>query len=205
MKDKKVLVSGCFDLFHSGHVSFLKQASTYGNLYVSIGSDVNIEKLKGKRCIFNQNERLYIVRSIKYVKDAFIATGEGFLDFKDDLSYIDPDILIVNEDGDRVEKRELCKSLGIQYVVLERYPECGLGPRSSTEIKSKMNHPYRLSLAGGWIDQPWISCVCSGSMVVVSLQPGDYMTRGGLAHKYTKYHDGIVATRLTDWRSRKNC
>jgi cytidyltransferase-like protein len=35
---KKVLVSGCFDLLHSGHIAFLKSAAAYGDLYVCIGS-----------------------------------------------------------------------------------------------------------------------------------------------------------------------
>ena len=36
---KKVFVSGCYDLLHSGHVEFFQQASRYGDLYVGIGSD----------------------------------------------------------------------------------------------------------------------------------------------------------------------
>lgn len=38
---KKVFVSGCYDLLHSGHVEFFQQASRYGDLYVGIGSDAN--------------------------------------------------------------------------------------------------------------------------------------------------------------------
>lgn len=34
---KKVFVSGCYDLLHSGHVEFFQQASQYGDLYVGIG------------------------------------------------------------------------------------------------------------------------------------------------------------------------
>lgn len=36
---KKVFVSGCYDLLHSGHVEFFRQASEFGDLYVGIGSD----------------------------------------------------------------------------------------------------------------------------------------------------------------------
>ncbi|MDY6385661.1 MAG: adenylyltransferase/cytidyltransferase family protein [Candidatus Cryptobacteroides sp.] len=36
---KKVFVSGCYDLLHSGHVEFFKEASQYGDLYVGLGSD----------------------------------------------------------------------------------------------------------------------------------------------------------------------
>ena len=40
---KKVFVSGCYDLLHSGHVEFFRQAAQYGDLYVGIGSDADIE------------------------------------------------------------------------------------------------------------------------------------------------------------------
>ena len=39
---KKVFVSGCYDLLHSGHVEFFRQASQFGELYVGIGSDQTI-------------------------------------------------------------------------------------------------------------------------------------------------------------------
>lgn len=43
---KKVFVSGCYDLLHSGHVEFFRQASQYGELYVGIGSDSTILEYK---------------------------------------------------------------------------------------------------------------------------------------------------------------
>ena len=43
---KRVFVSGCYDMLHSGHVAFFKEASAYGDLYVGIGSDRTIEELK---------------------------------------------------------------------------------------------------------------------------------------------------------------
>ena len=49
MSNKKVFVSGCYDLLHSGHVEFFRQASQYGDLYVGIGSDKTIEALKGHK------------------------------------------------------------------------------------------------------------------------------------------------------------
>ena len=36
------MVSGCFDVLHSGHIAFLEEAASYGELYVSIGSDETI-------------------------------------------------------------------------------------------------------------------------------------------------------------------
>lgn len=50
--EKKVLVSGCFDLLHAGHIQFLNEASAYGRLFVSVGTDENLEHLKKSRRIF---------------------------------------------------------------------------------------------------------------------------------------------------------
>jgi cytidyltransferase-like protein len=182
MQNKKVLVSGCYDLLHGGHVSFFKTASLYGDLYVSLGRDENLFMLKGKKPVFSETERLYIVKSIRYVHDAFLASGTGILDFKPDLRNLKPDIFIVNSDGHTPEKECLCKELGIEYVVLERIPEPGLPARSSSGIKREMRFPYRLCLAGGWIDQPWVSEIHPGSVVVAQIRPTmDFDYRSGLA------------------------
>ena len=94
--NKKVFVSGCYDLLHGGHVAFFKTAAQYGDLYVAIGSDDNIKLLKGKPTYFSQEERVYMVNSVRYVKEAFVASGAGILDFEPDLGRIKPDIFVVN-------------------------------------------------------------------------------------------------------------
>lgn len=182
MNSKKVLVSGCFDLLHGGHIAFFKTAASYGKLYVSIGRDDNLLLLKGKKPYFSQEERLYIVKSIKYIEEAFLASGSGLLDFEPDINRINPDFFIVNRDGHSTEKEALCKKLGIDYVVLERVPEPGLPSRSSSGTKGDMRFPYRLCLAGGWIDQPWVSEIHPGSVVVAQIWPTtDFNDRSGLA------------------------
>ena len=50
--NKKVFVSGCYDLLHSGHVEFFRQAAAYGDLYVGIGSDDTILKYKKWKIYF---------------------------------------------------------------------------------------------------------------------------------------------------------
>src|SRR5674476_589728 len=171
MSRKKVLVSGCYDLLHGGHIAFFKTASSYGNLYVSIGRDENLLLLKGKKPVFSEEERLYIVKSIRYVYDAFLASGSGILDFEPELRRIKPDIFIVNYEGHMTDKENLCKKLGIEYIILERIPEPGLPARSSSGTKRDMRFPYRLCLAGGWIDQPWVSKINPGSVVVTQIWP----------------------------------
>jgi len=182
MKNKKVLVSGCYDLLHGGHIAFFKTAASYGKLYVSVGRDDNLLMLKGKRPFFSQEERLFIVKSIKYVGEAFLATGSGMLDFEPDIARIKPDIFVVNKDGHTPDKEKLCKNAGVEYVVLERIPEKGLPSRSSSLTKKEMRFPYRLCLAGGWIDQPWVSKIYPGSVVVTQIWPTmNFNGRSGLA------------------------
>ena len=60
---KKVFVSGCYDLLHSGHVEFFQQASQYGDLYVGIGSDATYLEYKHRKPMFPQEERLFMVKN----------------------------------------------------------------------------------------------------------------------------------------------
>lgn len=181
---KKVFVSGCFDMLHSGHVAFFKEASTYGDLYVGIGSDTTIAELKGRQTINSEQERIYMINAIKYVKKAFVNSGSGILDFKEDLKQLKPDTFVVNEDGYSPMKEELCNQLGIELIKLKRIPETGLPERSTTAIRTGGNCtlPYRIDLAGTWIDQPYVSKYGSGWAITLSLEPiFEYNERCGMS------------------------
>ncbi len=169
---KKVFVSGCYDLLHSGHVEFFRQAAQYGELYVGIGSDQTILHYKNHKTVYSEQERLFMVKSIKYVKDAYINAGRGILDFIPTLDIVKPDILVVNSDGGSDSKRKVCEERGIEYIVLERDPHEGLEARSSTELKkSPCLIPTRLDIAGTWIDQPYVSYHAPGWALTISLEP----------------------------------
>ena len=132
----KVAVTGCFDWFHSGHVRFFEEASTFGDLHVFLGNDACIRELKGEgHPLLPQDERRYVVGSIKFVTQAVISSGMGWLDFDQEFRALKPDILIVNEDGDKGGKRDYCRELGIEYLVLKRTPAPGLPKRSSTDLR----------------------------------------------------------------------
>ena len=169
---KRVFVSGCYDLLHSGHVEFFRQAAEYGDLYVGIGSDETILHYKNHKTLYPEQERLFMVKAIRYVKDAYINQGSGILDFVPTLDIVKPDILLVNSDGDSDAKRQLCRERGMEYVVLERTPHEGLEGRSSTDLKAQSCQlPTRLDLAGTWIDQPYVSCYAPGWAITISLMP----------------------------------
>ena len=169
---KKVFVSGCYDLLHSGHVEFFRQAAEYGDLYVGIGSDATIQEYKHHKTVYSEQERLFMVKSIRYVKDAFINAGSGIMDFVPTVDFLKPDILVVNSDGGSAEKEAFCRERGIEYVVLERVPSAGLTARSSTDLKKTESQiPTRLDIAGTWIDQPYVSQYVPGWAITISLEP----------------------------------
>jgi cytidyltransferase-like protein len=133
---KKVVVTGCYDWFHSGHVRFCEEASGYGDLYVVVGSDANVRLLKGEgHPLFSQRERRYVAASLRFVKQAVVSTGSGWLDGDPEIRRIKPDIFLVNEDGNKGGKREYCEKLGIEYRVLKRTPAPGLPARNSTDLR----------------------------------------------------------------------
>ncbi len=133
---KKVVATGCYDWFHSGHVRFTEEASVYGDLYICLGSDKNVRLLKGEgHPLLTEDERRYVVGSIKFVKQALITTGNGWVDADPEIRRLKPDIYVVNEDGDKGGKREYCQQLGIEYLVLKRTPAPGLAKRSSTDLR----------------------------------------------------------------------
>jgi cytidyltransferase-like protein len=179
---KKVFVSGCFDLLHSGHIAFFEQAADYGDLYVAIGSDKTIFELKGREPVNSEDERLYMVKSLSMVKDAIVSRGSGMLDFIHEMMEIKPDILIVNTDGNTPDKRALCEELHIEYKVLHREPHRGLPPRSTTNLRTIQMMPYRIDVAGGWLDQPFVSKKYPGPVITISLEPTiEFNERSGMA------------------------
>ncbi len=179
---KKVFVSGCYDLLHSGHIAFFREAASYGELYVALGSDRTVYDLKGKAPVNSEDERLYMVRSVRCVKDAFVSKGSGMLDFLEEFKALKPDILIVNEDGNTPDKVKLCEEHSVQYMVLRREPHAGLSARSTTVLRTVNRIPFRIDLAGGWLDQPYVSKHHPGSVITVSIEPTiQFNERSGMA------------------------
>lgn len=181
---KKVFVSGCFDLLHSGHIAFFKEASQYGKLYVGLGSDSTIQELKGRDTINSEQERLYMVNAIRFVEKAFVNSGSGIMDFEEELKELKPDLFVVNEDGYTPTKKKFCEDLGIELKVLERNPSPGLPERSTTSLRNNNSSqlPYRIDLAGTWIDQPYVSKFSPGWAITLSLEPViEYNERCGMS------------------------
>ena len=178
----KVFVSGCYDMLHSGHVAFFEEAASYGDLYVGIGSDKTIMELKNRRTINPENERLYMVKAIRYVKDAWINSGSGIMDFAEDLEKFHPDIFFVNTDGFTQAKQDFCDAHGIRLIVSKRVPHGALPVRSTTALRQECTIPYRIELGGGWMDQPFVNKLAPGPVIVLAIQPDiEFNHRSGMA------------------------
>lgn len=179
---KKVMVSGVFDLLHSGHVAFLEEAASLGVLHVAIGSDRTVLELKGRPPVTSEYERLYLIRALKCVTEAVISSGSGLLDFLPEFERFRPDIFFVNSDGDTRAKRQAIESRGVEYRVASRVPRDGLAPRSTTALRQLHTVPYRVDLGGGWLDQPFVSKHHPGAVINCSLEPREeYELRSGMA------------------------
>ena len=179
---KKVFVTGCFDLLHSGHIAFLEQAASFGDLYVCIGSDKTVHELKGRYPIITQDERRYMIQALRCVKECRINKGSGIIDFESEIASIQPHIFVVNQDGNTPAKSALCKTNGIEYKVLERIPSAGLPVRSTTSLRTNSIIPFRIDLAGGWLDQPYVNEVYPGSVLTISIEPTvEFNNRSGMS------------------------
>lgn len=133
---KKVVVTGCYDYFHSGHVRFFEECSEIGDLYVCVGNDANVKALKGpKNPLFPEWERVYTVGCCRFVRQSLITSGSGWMDAAPEFARIRPDVYAVNEDGDKADKAAWCKENGVEYRVLKRLPKPGLPRRTSTDMR----------------------------------------------------------------------
>ncbi len=133
---KKVIVTGCYDWLHTGHIRFFEEVAELGDLYVAVGNDANVRHLKGEgHPMYSEDLRRYMVQSVRYVNQAVLTKGMGWMDAAPNIEEIHPDIYAVNEDGDKPEKRAFCAEHGLEYVVLQRLPKEGLTRRSSTDLR----------------------------------------------------------------------
>ena len=179
---KKVFVTGCFDMLHSGHIAFFEEAAKFGDVYVGLGSDETVFNLKGRYPINNQDERKYIIDALTCVKHCCINSGSGIMDFIKEIETVKPHYFVVNEDGNTPAKEELSKKQGIEYIVLKRIPHERLPVRSSTTLRNECIMPFRIDLAGGWLDQPFVGKLAPGPVLTISIEPTiEFNERSGMA------------------------
>jgi len=193
----KVLVAGFFDLFHSGHLAFLEESASFGDLYVSVGSDANIEYMKNKKSIYTEEERLYIIKGLSCVKDAEVSCGHvGAESFVPYMKKIGAEVFVTNDDGTDLEsKKKICQENGIKYIELKRRPLSNLPARSSTAISNIDMIPHRLDLVG-FYDQTLLNSVCPGSVILANIETLDLEDRSGMSSSTRNVARRIFGNRL---------
>ncbi|MBI4990530.1 adenylyltransferase/cytidyltransferase family protein [Candidatus Gottesmanbacteria bacterium] len=104
-----VLVGGCFDILHIGHIKFLEEAKKTGDiLLVLLESDPKVKKLKGKnRPYFTQKERAQVIASLLYT-DYVILLPEinQDRDYERLVMQLKPDIIAVTENDPLLKKKK---------------------------------------------------------------------------------------------------
>lgn len=106
---KKILVGGCFDILHYGHIHFLKKAKALGDyLVVALESDKNITRLKGSgRPIHDQKKRKEILESLKFVDEVIILKEKMTdPDYRALVIKIKPRIIAVTKGDPILEKKK---------------------------------------------------------------------------------------------------
>lgn len=117
--------NGCFDLFHYGHLHFLKECATWGDiLFVGVNSDASVRQLKGTgRPIFNENHRAQLVASIIFVDYVIIFSEPSPLKV---IQKIRPDVYIkgadYNLDTINQEERRAVEAYGGQIAFIPYFP-----------------------------------------------------------------------------------
>jgi FAD synthetase len=123
-RDKIVLVGGCFDVIHYGHVSFLKQARSHGSeLVVALESDGNVTRRKGpKRPIHTQKQRQEMLLSLTVVDRIIpLPTMENEQDYAEMVRKIQPSVIAVTQgDPYHDSKKKMAEHIGATIVTIPK-------------------------------------------------------------------------------------
>ncbi len=94
-----VFTNGCFDLIHRGHIEYLAQAASLGDIFViGLNSDASVKRLKGnKRPIISQSERALALAALQFVSKVVVFDEDTPLNL---IKKIAPTILIKGGDYD---------------------------------------------------------------------------------------------------------
>jgi rfaE bifunctional protein nucleotidyltransferase chain/domain len=144
-KKRIVMVTGCFDILHTGHLIFLNDAKKYGDiLVVALGNDKVVRKLKGRgRPIISEKLRSRMLAGLELV-DYVVICREKLIDWNIDHSrlveILKPDIYVVPmTDKKLAKKRTMVERAGGKLIACRRLPPNHIkGGISSTQIEEKL-------------------------------------------------------------------
>lgn len=117
-----VLVGGCFDILHRGHIFFLDEARKKGSLVVLLESDESVKKMKGQnRPINDQEDRALILSCLKMVN--YVINLNGILsnsDYDNLIREINPKFIAATEGDNKLEhKKRQAKEVGAKILLVK--------------------------------------------------------------------------------------
>lgn len=131
------MVFGAFDGVHPGHLDFFKQAKNHGDyLLVSVGTDKNVQAIKGKLPLFSQKDRLELISAFSIVDKAILGVEK---DFYNQIMREAPDVICLGYDQWATEKdvrRELDR-IGLLSTRIIRLKPFKQNTAKSTILKQK--------------------------------------------------------------------
>ena len=137
MAKKIVLVGGCFDLIHFGHIVFLQKAKKHGNfLVVALESDENVRKLKGKgRPIHTQAQRTKMLEALDSVDKVIkLPPMKSDKDYENLVRKVNPSVIAVTAGDSLIQKKAAhAKKVGAKIITLKK-----LSVKSTSQIYKKI-------------------------------------------------------------------
>lgn len=126
---RRVITYGTFDMLHYGHINLLKRAKSKGDYLIVALSTNEFNKIKGKKCFFNYEERKLLLESIRYVD--LVIPENSWNQKKEDVLKYDVDVFVIGNDweGKFDYLKEVC-----EVIYLDRTPEI-----STTMIKNNLS------------------------------------------------------------------
>jgi rfaE bifunctional protein nucleotidyltransferase chain/domain len=121
---KTVLVGGCFDILHFGHISFLTKAKTLGDtLIVALESDENVRRVKGPlRPIHSQENRKMMLEALSCVNEVIsLPAMLGDRDYFDFVTRMKPSVIAVTEGDPITDKKKMqAETIGAELVIIPK-------------------------------------------------------------------------------------
>jgi glycerol-3-phosphate cytidylyltransferase len=110
----KVYTGGTFDLFHAGHVRFLRRCADIGSVTVSVNTDNFVLRYKGRAPAINLEERIIVLEACRWVSQ--VVVNEGDEDSKAAIDKVNPDVIAVGSDW---QSKDYCRQMGFTSEWLE--------------------------------------------------------------------------------------
>ena len=134
---RRVLVAGTFEILHPGHIAYLREAWSMGRVVAVVARDSNAERIKGRRIVVPEAQRLEVLRSVEYVHEALLGYEDDMLRIVEEVR---PDVILLgpNQPFDEAELAERLRRRGVEAEVLRARVFLGCELCSASRIRQRI-------------------------------------------------------------------